>query len=892
MAANDRIKGITIEINGDTTKLTESLKGVTRELNTTQSSLKEVNKLLKLDPGNVTLLKQKQDDLTNSIKATEERIKAEKTALEQMKNAEGFDANSKAAKDLETQIAADEVQLKSLKKEMQDFGSVGKQQLNAVGDKFEEVGKKLSGVGDKMSKTVTVPIVGAGAAAVKITADFDTAMSQVAAISGATGEDFDALRNKAREMGSSTKFSATEAAEAMNYMAMAGWKTEDMLNGITGIMNLAAASGEDLGTTSDIVTDALTAFGMSAEESGQFADVLAATAANANTNVSMLGETFKYAAPVAGALGYSVEDVAIAAGLMGNAGIKASMAGTTLRNIFTRMAKPTDEVQTAMDRLGVSLADDEGNMYSFQQIMDQLRASFGQINMPVEEYNAQLELLDSQLEEGTLTQSQYDKSLEELTQQAFGAEGAEKARAAAMLAGQRGMSGLLAIVNASTEDYQQLTDAIYGSSGAAEEMADIMMDNVGGEMTKLKSQLQELAISFGDTLVPVIRDFIQLLQGIVDDLNSMDEEQRKNIITIAAVVASVGPLLSAIGRVSTGIGALIKVIPLVGGAFEAVGAVVTGGLIPAIGSLIAAAAPILAAAAPFIAVGAAIVAAGVLVYKNWDKIKEGAQVLYKAVSEKWAQMKQKTSETWENIKKSTSETWDNVKKKTSETWNTIKTNLSETWNKVKQNTSETWSNIKTKLSETWDDVKEKSSDTWSSIKETASEKWNDLKSTLSTTLESIMSTASDKLEALKNKFTNIFNNVKDVVRGAIETIKGIMNFEWHLPHLALPHFYIAGQFSLRPPSVPYIGVDWYKKAMRDGVLFTSPTVLQTPSGMKGFGDAGAEIVLGLDRLRELVGKSNTTINVYGAAGQSEEVLAQIIMQKLTLMEQRQAAGAL
>jgi hypothetical protein len=229
-------------------------------------------------------------------------------------------------------------------------------------------------------------------------------------------------------------------------MAMAGWKTDDMLNGLEGIMNLAAASGEELGTTSDIVTDALTAFGMSADESAHFADILAAAASNSNTNVSMMGESFKYAAHVAGALGYSAEDVAVALGLMANSGIKADQAGTSLRNMFNRMAKPTKESAAAMDRLGIELYDGEGEMFTFREIMDQLRASMSEINMPLEDYNAALDELDEQLADGTLTQKKYDAALEELNLQAFGAEGAEKARAAAMLGGTRAMSGLLAII--------------------------------------------------------------------------------------------------------------------------------------------------------------------------------------------------------------------------------------------------------------------------------------------------------------------------------------------------------------------------------------------------------------------------------------------------------------
>ena len=228
--------------------------------------------------------------------------------------------------------------LSGLKSAQSEADKTVKNIATQAGSKLQGIGNSMSSAGKQMTKAVTTPIAGLGTAIVKTSADFESQMSKVSAISGATGGDLDALKAKAREMGSKTKFSATEAGEAFEYMAMAGWKTEDMLDGVEGIMNLAAASGEDLGTTSDIVTDALTAFGMSADESGRFADILAAASSNANTNVSMLGESFKYVAPTAGALGYSAEDTATALGLMANAGIKASRGGTSLNSILTNLS--------------------------------------------------------------------------------------------------------------------------------------------------------------------------------------------------------------------------------------------------------------------------------------------------------------------------------------------------------------------------------------------------------------------------------------------------------------------------------------------------------------------------------------------------------------------------
>lgn len=586
--ASTKVRGITIELGADITGLSKGLTQINKEIGSTQKQLKDVNRLLKLDPGNADLMAQKQRLLNDRIGETKTKLDALKEAQKEVgdelkKTGEGqeqYDA-------LQREIIACENELKNLQKEaiassdaMQKIAQAG-EGLKKAGDNVQNLGRSLM--------PLSAAAAGIGAGIIKTTADFDASMSKVAAISGAAGDDFDALRNKAREMGATTKFTASEAAEAMNYMAMAGWKTEDMLSGVSGIMSLAAASGEELGTTSDIVTDALTAFGLSAQDAGHFSDVLAAASSNANTNVAMMGESFKYAAPVAGSLGYTAEDIAVALGLMANSGIKASMAGTSLRNIFTKMAKPTKESAMAMERLGLSLDDGEGHMYSFREIMEQLRSGFVQINMPLEEYDKTVAQLDEDLEAGRIKQKAYDKELEELNKQAFGAEGAEKARAAAMLGGSRAMSGLLAIANATEEDYNKLTAAVDSSSqafaktkdgivplnealesgaeiletyeGSAAAMAATMQDNAAGQMEILKSQLQELAISLGDTLMPTLRQLIGYVQGVVDKLNGMDESTKAMIMNAILLAAALGPVLIIVGKLMSATGSLMTTFP-------------------------------------------------------------------------------------------------------------------------------------------------------------------------------------------------------------------------------------------------------------------------------------------------------------------------------------------
>ena len=431
--------------------------------------------------------------------------------------------------------------LSGLQSAQSQANTASKNIATTIGNNLQSAGKSMTSAGSTLTKTVTTPVLGLGTATVKVTSDFESAMSKVSAISGATGGDLDALNKKAQEMGAKTKFSATESAEAFTYMAMAGWKTEDMLSGIDGIMSLAAADGLDLATTSDIVTDALTAFGLSASDSGHFADVLAKASSNANTNVSMLGESFKYAAPVAGALGYSAEDTAIALGLMASAGIKGSQGGTALRGSLTRLIKPTDEAAVLMEQYGLSMTNADGSMKSLGEVMNMLRDKLG------------------------------------------GLTEAEQAQVAAQIFGQEAMSGMLAIINASDSDYAKLTDAIYDADGAAQQMADTMLDNLSGQLTLLKSALEGLAIQFGEILMPYIKQFVTWLQNLTQKLQELTPEQKEQIVKWAAIAVAIGPVLMVLGKLTSSVGSIITTFGKIPGAlvkaksaFTAVSAAIGG----------------------------------------------------------------------------------------------------------------------------------------------------------------------------------------------------------------------------------------------------------------------------------------------------------------------------
>ena len=365
---------------------------------------------------------------------------------------------------------------------------------NVISDAFSSIVNKV--------KDFTLETINVGK-------QFDSSMSQVSAVSGATGKDLDRLRDKAKEMGASTKFTASEAADAFNYMAMAGWKSEEMLNGIDGVLNLAAASGADLATTSDIVTDALTAMGYSAGEAGRLADVMAAASSNANTNVEMMGETFKYAAPVAGSLGYSMEDTAVAIGLMANAGIKGSQAGTALRSIMSRLStdagassKQLGALGILTKKLGVEFYNADGTTRDFMDVMSDLRVKWKELS--VEE------------------QANYGKKI----------------------AGQEALSGLLAIMNAAPSDFEKLSSAVENSTGTAQKMADTMQNNLGGDLTKLGSKLEGVQIALYEKLEPALRSGTKALDGLLDVVNFIIDHGTEFISIVNGMATAIGVYLA------------------------------------------------------------------------------------------------------------------------------------------------------------------------------------------------------------------------------------------------------------------------------------------------------------------------------------------------------------
>lgn len=755
-----------------------------------------------------------------------------------------------------------------------------------IGKNMSGLGDKLSSVGSTLTKTVTVPLLGVGAAGLKTAMNFEKGMSEVKAISGATGKEFDALRDKAIDLGATTAFSAGEVASAMTEMAKAGWSSQQVLDGMGGVLDAAAASGEGLATVATIVADAITGFGMAASESTKVADLLTQAANSGTIGITDLGESFKYIAPVAGSMGLSIEDVTTAIAAMSMAGIKGSQAGTSLRGMLTRLVKPTDDVAAAMKTLGIELTNSDGTFKSLDTIVSEMRGSF-----------------------------------EGLTDE-------QKTYYATVLAGQEGMSGLLSLLNLTQEEYDAIAASMENASGIAQETATIMQDNLQSKVEQLGGSLESLAIKLGDIVIPYVQQFVEGLTGLVDKFTALDPETQAFILKIAGIAAIVGPVILVIGSLVSALGGIIaafgNIASKFGGAKSAVEAVgdaakgAAGGaskgaasfgnlagqgvklvaagasfLMVAAGiDMIASAAISVASAGPgaaaafvllaaggvglaaaLVAIGGAstATAAGLLALgASVALVTGGIALLVAAIGDAMSKVLNAFANVIESVGSAAQDAGEGFERLSNAVINLVNNtgalDLAATFTAVAAGIDQINASAAgtTQASEAVSSFAQAFTTAFSVKIKSAITDFNTNMSSASTKLNATMAQMTSSINTMANNskasLTIFVNNVKssfDQVRAEIKALQDTFSntkFSFN-QHIALPHFYMSGSFNAQTGSVPSVGVKWYKNAMLGGMILDAATIFGfDPKTGKflGAGEAGSETVVGTKSLLKMI----------------------------------------
>ena len=511
------VKGLIVEIGGDTSGLQKALRGINSATSSLSKELRGINSLLKLDPSNIELVAQKQTVLSKNIQDTTTKLKMLKKAQEEADDAilNGSEISEENYRSLQREIINTENKLKQLQLQASKWSTAG-DKLQEFGTKVENISNKIDNLGSTLTTSLTLPVLAIGTAAVTTGNDFEAQMSRVQAIAGATKDEIEKLTDQAIQLGADTTFSATQVAEGMENLASAGFTTQEIMQAMPGLLNLAASSGADLATSSEIAASAIRGFGLEASNSAHVADVFAEAAARTNAQTEDMGNAMKYIAPVANTMGLSLEEVAAAIGIMSDAGIKGEQAGTTLRGALTRLTKPTDKMKNVMNDLGISFYDNEGKMKSLTEMISMLQ-------------DATRNLTDEQ-EQNALT----------------------------TLFGTESLSGMVALINRGSGDLADMTKSFENCDGAAEEMADTMLDNTKGAFEELSGSLESAGIAIQKALAPEIKDLAKKIQDLVDDFNDLSDEEKQSIINKALLVAAIGPVIKILGTLGKGIGTVSK----------------------------------------------------------------------------------------------------------------------------------------------------------------------------------------------------------------------------------------------------------------------------------------------------------------------------------------------
>lgn len=745
----NRIKGITVEIGGDTTKLQTALKGVNGEIKNTQAQLRDVEKLLKLDPGNTELLAQKHKLLGQAVEETKGKLTTLKTAAEQANTALANGEISQEQYDaLQREIIETENNLKKLE-EQANQSATAMQKIAATGEKLKTAGDNISSAGKKMLP-VTAAVTGLGTAAVTTAANFESSMSQVQATMGITKDSMsevdgqsvntmDTLSELAKKMGAETAFSASECAEALNYLALAGYDTQQMCDTLPTVLNLAAAGGIELASASDMVTDAMSALGMGVDEAGTMVDQMAKTASTTNTSVAQLGEGILTIGATAKSVRGGTAELNTALGILANNGIKGAEGGTHLRNVILSLQNPTDKAAASMKSLGVDVYDSEGNMRSMNDILGDL-----------------------------------NKSIDGMTSE-------EKSNIINNIFNKTDLSSVNALLANTGDTWDDLQTSITNSGGAAQQMADTQLDNLQGQLTILKSALEGLAISFGELLMPAIKQIVGWVQKFVDWLNGMDEGTKKVVVTVALFAAALGPVLIIVGKVISAVGTIMTVVPKIAGVINTV-----KGAFAAL-NVTMLANPIFL----IIAAITALVAAFIYLWNTnedfrqfwidlWENIKEVAIAVWNAISTivttvvtaiqtflttAWNAIKTAITTVLTAILTVMTTVWNAISTFITTIVTAIQTFLTTAWNTIKMVITTVLNAIKTVFTTIWNAIKSVITTVVNGIKNTVTTVWNNIKSTVSSVVNGIKT-------AVSNAFSAMWNGIKSTISGIYNTIKG------------------------------------------------------------------------------------------------------------------------
>ena len=716
-----RIQGITVEIGGDTTKLQNALKGVNGQIKSTQFQLKDVNKLLKLDPGNTELIAQKHKLLSEAVGETKEKLATLKTAAEQANTALANGEISQEQYDaLQREIVQTEQDLKNLETQANQ-SATAVQKIASAGEKIKTAGDNISNAGQKLLP-VTGAVAGLGTAAVTTAANFESSMSQVQATMGITKDSMstvdgqsvntmDTLSKLAKKMGAETAFSASECAEALNYLALAGYDTQQMCDTLPTVLNLAAAGDIELASASDMVTDAMSALGMGVDEAGTMVDQMAKTASTTNTSVAQLGEGILTIGATAKSIKGGTAELNTALGILANNGIKGAEGGTHLRNIILSLQNPTDKAALAMEQLGLQVYDSEGNMRSMNDILGDLNSGMD------------------------------------------GMTAAEKSNIIGKIFNKTDLSSVNALLANTGSTWDDLQKSISDSGGAAGQMADTQLDNLQGQITVLKSALEGLAISFGELLMPAIKQIVGWVQKFVEWLNSLDDGTKKTVVTIALLAAALGPVLIVVGKVVSAVGTIMTVVPKIAGVINTV-----KGAFAALNTTMLANPIVLIVAAI-----AALVAAFIYLWNNCDGFRQFWIDL-------WENIKQAAITAWEAVKSFLTTAWEAIKNTATTIFEALKAFFSTIWEGIKLIFSTVAEVIKTIIVTYFNVYKTIITTVFNAIKIVVTTVWNAIKTVITTVVTAIQTFITTAWNTIKTVISTVVNAIRTVVSGAFNAM--------------------------------------------------------------------------------------------------------------------------